>query len=71
MVCLFLKQVILAPLILLTASILFYVSYNAGSLLGGWSGGTFFDSLARIAFSFLMGMFLFRSNWIIKTSEAC
>lgn len=57
---------ILAPLILLSAAVLFYVSWNAGNLLGGWSGGTFFDGLARISFSFLMGMFIFRSNWIIK-----
>lgn len=57
---------ILAPLILLAAGILFYLSFNSGNLLGGWSGGTFFHGLARISFSFLMGMFIFRSNWIIK-----
>ena len=57
---------ILAPLVVLAAAILFTVSWNAGSLLGGWSGGTFFDGLARISFSFLMGMLIFRSNWIIK-----
>lgn len=57
---------VLAPLVLLTAVGLFYISFNSGNLLGGWSGGTFFDGLARISFSFLMGMLILRSNWIIK-----
>lgn len=57
---------VLGPLVLLAAAALFYVSWNSGSLLGGWSGGTFFDGLARISFSFVMGMLIFRSNWIIK-----
>ena len=57
---------VLPPLVLLAAAGLFYVSWNSGSLLGGWSGGTFFDGLARISFSFLMGMLIFLSNWIIK-----
>jgi peptidoglycan/LPS O-acetylase OafA/YrhL len=57
---------ILPILVVLAAAGLFYVSYNSGNLLGGWSGGTFFDGLARISFSFLIGMLIFRSNWILK-----
>jgi len=57
---------VLVPLVLLAAAVLFYVSWNSGGLLGGWSGGTFFDGLARILFSFLIGMLIFRSNWILK-----
>lgn len=57
---------VLPPLVLLAAASLFYVSWNSGSLLGGWSGETFLDGLARISFSFLMGMLIFRSNWILK-----
>lgn len=57
---------LLTPLLLLAAACLFYVSYNSGHLLGGWSGETFFHGLARISFSFLMGMLIFRANWIIK-----
>ena len=57
---------ILVPLAILAAGILFYVSSDAGNLLGGWSGGTFFHGLARISFSFLMGIVIFRFNWIIK-----
>ena len=44
------------------------VSYRAGgSLLGGWNGETFWDGAARISYSFLVGMLIFRSNWIIKS----
>ena len=57
---------VLVPLVLLAVAGLFYLSWSSGSLLGGWSGGTFFDGFARIAFSFLMGMLIFRFNWIIK-----
>lgn len=56
----------LGPLVLLATVVLFYVGWNSGNLVGGWSGSTFFDGLARISFSFLMGMFIFRANWIIK-----
>lgn len=57
---------LLAPLVVLAAIGLFYLGWNTGHLLGGWSGGTFFEGLARITFSFLMGMLILRSNWIIK-----
>ena len=57
---------VLPSLVLLAAIGVFYVGWNSGNLLGGWSGGTFFDGLARISFSFLMGMLIFRANLIIK-----
>ncbi len=57
---------VLAFLVVLAAVGIFYVGWHSGSLVGGWSGPTFFDGLARISFSFLMGMLLFRSNWVIK-----
>lgn len=46
-----------------------FVSHRAGgSLLGGWSGETFWDGFARISYSFLAGMLIYRSNWIIKSN---
>lgn len=42
------------------------VSYSSGNLLGGWSGPTFWDGCARISYSFLAGLLIYRSNWIIK-----
>ena len=43
-----------------------FVAYRAGNLLGGWSGPTFWDGSARISYSFLAGLLIYRSNWIIK-----
>lgn len=57
---------LLAPLVLLAAAVIFYIGWQYGNLLGGWDGSTFLHGLARISFSFTMGMLLFRYNWIIK-----
>lgn len=43
------------------------VANRAGSLLGGWATDNFWDGGARIAYSFLAGLLVYRSNWIIKT----
>jgi peptidoglycan/LPS O-acetylase OafA/YrhL len=56
----------LAVLTILAAACLCIVSYQAGNLLGGWSKDNFLDGGARVAYSFLAGLFLYRSNWIIK-----
>lgn len=53
-------------LTILSAVAICYVGYNAGNLLGGWSGPTFWDGCARITYSFLAGLLIYRSNWIIK-----
>jgi peptidoglycan/LPS O-acetylase OafA/YrhL len=50
----------------LAAVVLCFVGYRAGNLMGGWSGGTFWDGGVRISFSFLAGLLIYRSNWIIK-----
>lgn len=57
---------VLNTLALLSAAVLFYIGWQYGNLLGGWDGSTFFHGLARISFSFTMGMLVFRSGWIIK-----
>ena len=56
----------LALLTILAAAAICIVSYRAGNLLGGWSKDNFLDGGARVAYSFLAGLFLYRSNWIIK-----
>jgi peptidoglycan/LPS O-acetylase OafA/YrhL len=62
-----LKRVFLLVLAAIAAITLCYVSHSAnGSLLGGWAGENFWDGGARIAYSFLAGMLIFRFNWIIK-----
>lgn len=56
----------LLVLTILSAIVLCFVCYSAENLLGGWSGPTFWDGCARICFSFLAGLLVYRSNWIIK-----
>ncbi|HEX5151741.1 MAG TPA: acyltransferase [Parafilimonas sp.] len=56
----------LAVFTILAAAGICIVSYRAGNLLGGWSKDNFLDGGARVAYSFLAGLFLYRSNWIIK-----
>jgi peptidoglycan/LPS O-acetylase OafA/YrhL len=53
--------------ILAGAGLCFASNRAGGSLLGGWSGETFWDGFARISYSFLAGMLIYRSNWIIKS----
>ncbi|KFF04627.1 acyltransferase family protein [Flavobacterium reichenbachii] len=53
-------------LTMLSAAAICYVGYHSGNLLGGWSGPTFWDGCARISYSFLAGLLIYRSNWIIK-----
>lgn len=53
-------------LTLISSLILCFIGYRAGNLLGGWSGPTFWDGCARISYSFLAGLLIYRSNWIIK-----
>lgn len=62
-----LNRRVLLVLAIVAACTLCYVSYRAGgSLLGGWAGENFWDGGARISYSFLIGMLIFRFNWIIK-----
>ncbi|HVS94799.1 MAG TPA: acyltransferase [Mucilaginibacter sp.] len=53
-------------LIVPAAAALCFVCYRSDNLLGGWSGPTFWDGCARISYSFLAGLLIYRSNWIIK-----
>ncbi|MDB5118833.1 MAG: acyltransferase [Sphingobacteriales bacterium] len=57
---------VLLLLTLLAAATLCLVSYRAGNLLGGWNDITFWDGGARIFYSFLAGLAIYRFNWIIK-----
>ena len=57
----------LAALTFLAAIGICIVSHQAGNLLGGWSKDNFLDGGARVAYSFLAGLLLYRFNWIIKS----
>lgn len=58
----------LSVLIVVAAVVLCWVSYRAGNLLGGWAGSNFWDGGARVAYSFLAGLFIYRVNWIVKNN---
>lgn len=55
----------IAAMTIVAACILTVVSYRSGNLLGGWSGGTFWDGGARVFYSFLAGLVIYRFNMII------
>jgi len=59
------RRVLLGLLVIAAVGIL-YVSHSAGNLMGGWSGGTFWQGGARIAYSFLAGMLVFRYKLILR-----
>ncbi len=59
-------RVLLLVLTLISAAGLCIVAYRANSLMGGWSGPTFWDGGVRIAYSFMAGLLIYRFNWIIK-----
>jgi peptidoglycan/LPS O-acetylase OafA/YrhL len=60
------RRAYLIPLTVIAAAGIFYVAYRSGNLLGGWSGGTFWDGGARVSYSFLAGMLVYRFNLVIK-----
>ncbi len=55
-------------LTIISAVAICFVCYRSGNLLGGWSGPTFWDGGIRISYSFLAGLLIYRSNWIIKNN---
>jgi peptidoglycan/LPS O-acetylase OafA/YrhL len=56
----------LLMLTIIAAVAICFVCYRSGNLLGGWSGPTFWDGSARVSYSFLAGLLIYRSNWIVK-----
>jgi peptidoglycan/LPS O-acetylase OafA/YrhL len=48
------------------AAAICFVAWHSGNLMGGWSGGTFWEGGARIGFSFTAGLLIYRYNLIIK-----
>lgn len=61
-----LSRLLLSVLVILAAVFLGVVSYRAGNLVGGWSKNNFWDGGARLAYSFLAGLLINRSRWIIE-----
>jgi peptidoglycan/LPS O-acetylase OafA/YrhL len=55
-------------LTLVAAFVLCVFSYHDGTLIGGWSRYNIEIGFARVFYSFLAGLVLYRLNWIIKTN---
>lgn len=51
---------------LIAVLVVCFVAFKSTNLMGGWGGATFWDGGARVLYSFLAGMLVYRSNWIIK-----
>lgn len=56
----------LAIVVFAAAVWLLWTGHRAGSIGGGWAGSNFWDGLARVAFSFSMGLLLYRLQWKSK-----
>ena len=62
------NRAILIVLLIVAAGTLSAVAYRAGNLLGGWAGSNFWDGGARVFYSFLAGILIFRYNLIIRNN---
>ncbi|NCD69670.1 acyltransferase family protein [Mucilaginibacter agri] len=56
----------LVVLAVISAVGLCFVAHRSGSVMGGWGKDSFWDGSARISYSFLAGMLVYRFNFIIK-----
>ena len=51
----------------IAALVLCFVGYTAGHLWAGFNGKTFWTGAARVNFSFMAGLLVHRSRWIIRS----
>jgi peptidoglycan/LPS O-acetylase OafA/YrhL len=61
------KRGMLAVLTVVAAVLLCWVGHRAGNLSGGWSARNFWDGGARVAFSFMAGLLVYRMGWRLRT----
>jgi peptidoglycan/LPS O-acetylase OafA/YrhL len=62
-----LRRGALLALTVAAAVLLCWVGHRAGNLLGGWSARSFWDGGARVAFSFMAGLLVYRMGWRLRT----
>jgi len=63
-----LSKNILRILVIVGAICIIYIAKEHSNVSGGWGGQNFWDGGARVLFSFVAGMLVYRSNWIIKNN---
>jgi peptidoglycan/LPS O-acetylase OafA/YrhL len=57
---------LLIVLTIIAGALLVWVAYRAGNVMGGWGKGNFWDGGARVFYSFLAGLLIYRFNWVIR-----
>lgn len=60
------RRSVLFVLLVVSALGLGHVAYVSGSLWGGYSHRSFWDGLPRVSYSFLAGLLVYRSGWIVR-----
>jgi peptidoglycan/LPS O-acetylase OafA/YrhL len=61
------KRGMLIALTVVAAVLLCWAGHRAGNLSGGWSARNFWDGGARVAFSFMAGLLVYRMGWRLRT----
>jgi peptidoglycan/LPS O-acetylase OafA/YrhL len=61
------RRGLLIALTIAAAALLCWTGYHAGNLSGGWSSRNFWDGGARVAFSFMAGLLVYRMGWRLRT----
>lgn len=61
------RNKLLWVLTIIAAILICYEADKSGSLLGGWGKGNFSAGGIRVFYSFLAGVLVYRSNWLIKS----
>lgn len=57
---------VLFALTVFSGIVLCFVCYRSGNLMGGWGRDSFWDGSARVSYSFLAGMLIYRLNGILE-----
>jgi len=60
------RKSFLIVLAIISGVLIFYVARHSGNLMGGWGKANFWDGGARVSYSFLAGMLVYRFKLIIK-----
>lgn len=61
------KRGVLVVLTVAAAVLLCWTGHRAGNLFGGWNVHTFWDGGARVTFSFMAGLLIYRMGWKLRT----
>jgi peptidoglycan/LPS O-acetylase OafA/YrhL len=61
------KRGVLVVLTVVAAVLLCWAGHRAGNLYGGWNVKSFWDGGARVSFSFMAGLLVYRMGWRLRT----